>query len=270
MLICKKCLNEKDNSRFYFDKKKQKHSTSWCYDCKNKNRNEKYIHKKKVLDILICKKCNLEKDKSRFFYNKKTKHYLRKCYDCKNDERNERRKSNKEFREKERDRYNKWATNKDRSEYNKEWNKNNRKHINEKRRERQKNVIQCYLRESIRSRIADCLKNYVKGHYKKTQASLKYIGCDIETYIKWLEFNFDENMSWLNKGKIWHIDHIIPCASFDLSKQEEMLKCFNWSNTFPLLKKENLKKSNKIDNEYIAYTKKRMEEFLKLNNIQNC
>ena len=88
--------------------------------------------------------------------------------------------------------------------------------INNNKKNRQKNVIQCYLKESIRSRIADCLRNYIKGYYKKTKASLKYIGCDIETYIKWLEFNFVDDMSWLNRGNLWHIDHIIPCASFNL------------------------------------------------------
>jgi len=270
MLICKKCLEEKDESRFYFNKKRGRFQTSWCYDCKNKNRNEKYISKKKESCDFICIKCNLQKDQSRFFYNKKTKHYLKKCYDCKNNERNERRRIDYEFRQKERDRYKQWVEDKDRSEYNKEWSRNNRTRINNNKKNRQKNVIQCYLKESIRSRIADCLRNYIKGYYKKTKASLKYIGCDIETYIKWLEFNFVDDMSWLNRGNLWHIDHIIPCASFNLSNEDEMLKCFHWSNTFPLLKEKNLKKSNKIDNEYIAFTQNRVNKFLMLNNIQNC
>jgi hypothetical protein len=50
-------------------------------------------------------------------------------------------------------------------------------------------------------------------------------------------------MSWSNWGKFgWHIDHIRPCASFDLSKKSEQLKCFNYSNLQPLWAVENLKK----------------------------
>lgn len=43
-------------------------------------------------------------------------------------------------------------------------------------------------------------------------------------------------MSWDNRGKYWHIDHIKPCSSFNLEKQEEIFRCFNWTNLRPLEK----------------------------------
>ena len=52
-------------------------------------------------------------------------------------------------------------------------------------------------------------------------------------------------MSWDNYGK-WEIDHIRPCASFDLSKPEEQYKCFNYMNLQPLWEKENQTKTKKL------------------------
>jgi hypothetical protein len=38
---------------------------------------------------------------------------------------------------------------------------------------------------------------------------------------------------WKNHGKIWHIDHVIPCAYFDLSKDNEQKKCYHFKNLMP-------------------------------------
>jgi hypothetical protein len=54
-------------------------------------------------------------------------------------------------------------------------------------------------------------------------------------------------MTWQNYGYYgWHIDHIKPCASFDLRKPSEQRKCFHYSNLQPLWAKDNLQKSDKI------------------------
>jgi len=54
-------------------------------------------------------------------------------------------------------------------------------------------------------------------------------------------------MSWNNHGE-WHIDHIKPCTSFDLSKLSEQKKCFHYKNLQPLWAKDNLSKGAKINN----------------------
>jgi desulfoferrodoxin (superoxide reductase-like protein) len=62
-----------------------------------------------------------------------------------------------------------------------------------------------------------------------------------------LEKQFKLGMNWDNYGRSgWHIDHIKPCASFDLTKKEEQLKCFHYTNLQPLWARENLIKSDKI------------------------
>ena len=54
-------------------------------------------------------------------------------------------------------------------------------------------------------------------------------------------------MSWENYGMHgWHLDHIIPCCSFNLQNEEELKKCFHYSNYQPLWAKDNLSKGGKI------------------------
>jgi hypothetical protein len=89
---------------------------------------------------------------------------------------------------------------------------------------------------SIRNRIRIAIKKNVK-HGK----SLELLGCSINFLKSFLSKKFKPNMTWNNWGK-WHIDHIKPCASFDLSNPEEQKKCFHYSNLQPLWAKENLSK----------------------------
>jgi hypothetical protein len=70
-------------------------------------------------------------------------------------------------------------------------------------------------------------------------------------------------MSWKNRGTYWHIDHIKPCSSFDLTNQEEIYKCYNWRNLRPLEKTENIIKSNFIDNDIILTFEAKSNNFLK-------
>lgn len=41
----------------------------------------------------------------------------------------------------------------------------------------------------------------------------------------------------------WHIDHIKPCAAFDLNDPEQQKICFNYKNLQPMWRKENMRKS---------------------------
>lgn len=96
--------------------------------------------------------------------------------------------------------------------------------------------IECLLRGRF--------KQAVFNKYKYTSV-INLTGCSIEELRNYLEMKFQKGMNWENQGE-WHIDHIMPCSSFDLTKEEEQKKCFHYTNLQPLWKTENLKKGNKL------------------------
>jgi hypothetical protein len=107
-----------------------------------------------------------------------------------------------------------------------------------------KNNVEFKILCNLRSRVRDAIKGNNKS--KKT---VKLIGCSLEFLKVYLASKFTSGMTWNNYGK-WHIDHIRPCASFDLSKSSEQHRCFHYTNLQPLWAKDNLIKSNKFYQKY--------------------
>lgn len=89
------------------------------------------------------------------------------------------------------------------------------------------------------------VRQALKGIYK-SESSLVLLGCKTEELKKHIESLFQEGMNWLNYGE-WEIDHIRPCASFDLSDLKQQEECFHYTNLQPLWKHDNRLKSDKID-----------------------
>ena len=80
---------------------------------------------------------------------------------------------------------------------------------------------------------------------KKTSSTLIYLGCTPKELKEHIEAQFKEGMSWENYGRNgWHIDHIRPCASFNLNIEEDIYKCFNFKNLQPLWESENCSKGS--------------------------
>lgn len=81
---------------------------------------------------------------------------------------------------------------------------------------------------------------------KKATKTFELLGCTSKQLKQYLESQFQEGMTWENYGygdDKWYIDHIIPCASFDLSNLEQQKICFHYTNLQPLWQFDNLKKS---------------------------
>jgi hypothetical protein len=127
-------------------------------------------------------------------------------------------------------------------EYDKVYRKNNKKKRNDRDKLRRKNDTQYKLTMSLRSRLNNVLKRN-----QKVGSAVKDLGCTVDELISYLESKFQPEMSWDNWSKDgWHIDHIKPLTSFDLTDRKQLLEACHYTNLQPLWAKDNLVKSDKI------------------------
>jgi hypothetical protein len=96
--------------------------------------------------------------------------------------------------------------------------------------------------QSLRTRTRLALKGIVKS--KNTMVLLGVPSVDF--FREYIESLFQPGMTWDNYGlKGWHLDHIRPLSSFDLTTEEQQRIAFHYTNLQPLWAKDNLKKGNK-------------------------
>ena len=121
------------------------------------------------------------------------------------------------------------------------WKSINIEHTNKWHHEHYHNNTNRRLATCIRSRTNKALK----GAYKKYSVT-EYLGCSPEYLKQYLESKFQPDMSWDNYGRNgWHIDHITPLASFDLSDGEQFSKACHYTNLQPLWAEDNIRKGDK-------------------------
>jgi len=151
-----------------------------------------------------------------------------------------RKKNAKKIKKYHADRYQK--NKEDIKDRNKEYSKQNPTYKMEYDRRRYKDDIQFKLTDILRSRLYKAMKNN-----QKTGSAVKDLGCTIKELKQHIEQQFQPGMSWNNWAiDGWHIDHIKPLSSFDLSNSEEFKKACHYSNLQPLWAKDNLSKNNKV------------------------
>lgn len=100
------------------------------------------------------------------------------------------------------------------------------------------------ITEILRRRLREVLK--IQRAYK-TNSALKLLGCSLEELKTHIEKQFKPGMNWDNHRRFgWHIDHVRPCASFDMTDPIQQSECFGFRNLQPLWWWENIQKSAKF------------------------
>lgn len=123
----------------------------------------------------------------------------------------------------------------------KQWFERNRLRQNAKTREWCKKRYHSNIAAKVRQLLATRLHTFVKSG----AGTMDYLGCSIDELRAHLETCFQVGMSWENYGRTgWHIDHIRPCASFNLADEVQARKCFHWTNLQPLWAFENVRKNS--------------------------
>lgn len=212
MKICNKCKIEKELTGFYKDKSRKSGYSYLCKECDNNRNHKKYI---RVMTPERIKYHNeyykkwIEKNRDRI-------KELHKIYWSKEENVIKRRTYQRERRHLRR-------------EYNLEYE-----------RYRRKNDIQFKLKLRLRGRLYKVLN----GRYKSGSA-VSDLGCTLNELKIYLENKFVDGMNWNNHGE-WHIDHIKPLCSFDLTDRNQLLEACNYKNLQPLWAKDNLYKGAKI------------------------
>ena len=180
----------------------------------------------------------MDKPLDQYYKHKQTKDGLRgSCKICQS-------KAQKERRDKNRDAINAWnreyyrkrmATEEGRKRMRKKWNRN----TSERHRKRSKSDPEYVMKRRLRCRI----RNALNGR-SKSASTAELTGCTWDFLMKHIESQFFDGMSWENRSE-WHVDHIRPCASFDLLDESEQRKCFHYSNLQPLWAFDNISKGAK-------------------------
>lgn len=107
------------------------------------------------------------------------------------------------------------------------------------------------LRERLRSTFADKIRAAINSEMsfviRRQHSVMKFLGCTVKELMQHLEARFEPGMSWKNWGRgraMWHIDHIRPISSFDLSSEDHLRTCWHFTNLQPLWERDNLRKSD--------------------------
>ena len=128
----------------------------------------------------------------------------------------------------------------------KAWREKNGDHLNAYCRTRRKTDPQYAIRNNLRCRMNIALRAV---GMKRDKPLEQLIGCTIQQLHAHLESLFTEGMTWENRGhtgRVWHIDHKKPCASFDLTDPAQQAACFHFTNLQPLWAVDNIRKSDKV------------------------
>lgn len=165
-------------------------------------------------------------------YLKNKKKYNKRAKEYRKENKEELKKYFKDYREKNKELI---------KERRKRYYQNNKERVNKKTLEQKNKNPNIKIAHSLRNRMIKALNGT-----SKSASTQKLLGCSFDEFRTYLETKFYGEMSWENYGSYWHIDHVVPCASFDLTLKEEQEKCFHFSNMQPLTAEENLSKGKKV------------------------
>jgi hypothetical protein len=117
------------------------------------------------------------------------------------------------------------------------------------------NHMAVYARKKYNSdpqyRFKCLMRNHVKRIFRKAKTkkegrTIEYLGCSMLHARKHIEKQFNRGMHWNNHGTVWHIDHIIPLAEFDLTDPMQRKRANHFTNLQPLSVADNMQKRDKI------------------------
>jgi len=123
-------------------------------------------------------------------------------------------------------------------ERSRQWRANpaNRERVRLRHTERYNTDDEYRMKCNLRSRLHRAIKRNAKS-----ASTLELLGCTVPELIAHLESQLPDGANLRD----YQIDHIRPCASFDLTDPAQQRECFGWRNLQPLTPSANLSKGAK-------------------------
>lgn len=247
--ICTKCGKEKPLSEFNKQKTGKNGYRADCRECQKVY----FLSKKEYFNQLSrdYRIANLEdiSIKKKEWYENNKEEKLKKDKEYRDNHKEQIKIKKKEYRDK-----NKESIKQKKKQYYED-NKDTileKMSVNQKKRRKQINKYLKNKRDTdINYKISIILRNRLRALLEKRlrpESALDLLGCSLDFFHNYIESKFQPGMSWDNHGRgncKWHLDHIRPCASFDLRDIEQQKECFHYSNYQPLWQHDNLSKSSK-------------------------
>lgn len=231
---CTQCLEVKGTSEYYKHIKSKDGLRTYCKGCSKKYNTENRDHLRETERSYWEARPEQYKEKTKRARSKDSAKEKRKKY-----------LSNPEVQKAQKEKVTQWREkNKEIIRLKKlEYRRNNLEKVRDSEKRHRENNLNARLAKGLRSRIRDAIK-----FNKKPGSAVKDLGCTLEQLKNHLESKFKEGMNWDNWSLHgWHIDHVIPLSSFDLSNKDQFLKACHYTNLQPLWASENLSKGNKKD-----------------------
>lgn len=208
MKVCNICYQLKRLSEFYLHKTSKDGHFKHCIDCRKEKDKLRWL---KIKDVINKRRRKISKTPE---VRLKT-YIINQKYYKKNKEKI--KQASKNYRE------------------------SHKVNINKNFNFRYKNDIRFKINQNLHTRI-----NLAINGISKSLFTMQLVGCDIDFLMYYLQNKFIKGMTWDNHGRCgWEIDHIKPCAKFDLSNPKEQKKCFHYTNLQPLWSVTNKEKGIK-------------------------
>jgi len=126
----------------------------------------------------------------------------------------------------------------------------NRDKINARIRKRRIEDPNFKIKKNLTSRGANAVRYGIKAG-----SFVSDLGCSLDYFHEHLEAQFYDRadstctpMTWENQGFYgWHMDHIKPLSSFDLTDREQFIVAAHYTNYQPLWSEDNLSKGDRED-----------------------
>lgn len=227
---CNKCNLDKRQTEFELRKDTNKLRNE-CISCRrqlqreylkrtNYKATDKRQEKRKAAnaqDVKTCIACNIAKPLASFELRADTKCYRNQCKTCRNEYVTEVKKQDK-----------------------------HKQQQNKRARERRQTDPAFLINQRLRARLRKVL---MCQNAQRLAAPYDLLGCSVLEFKQHIEKQFVDDMCWELKN--FELDHIIPCAFFDLTDETQQRMCFHYTNFQPLNPTDNNLKRDYILEEHM-------------------